>query len=108
MIWDEVGEDQREKVLLSLEQECLEVYRKKVDSANNLRAQLHQELAESEAEFTQLLLSLGEQPLPRRVTFFTLFFLAHINLVLNQYDFKPPNAIPPTHRKKRSKNSKDK
>lgn len=68
MIWDEVGEDrcEREKVLLGLEQECLEVYRKKVDSANNLRAQLHQELAESEAEFTQLLLSLGEQPLPRR------------------------------------------
>lgn len=76
MIWDEVGEDQceREKVLLGLEQDCLEVYRKKVDSANNSRAQLHQELAESEAEFTQLLLLLGEHPPPRRVTFFTLFF----------------------------------
>lgn len=68
IIWDEVGEDQseREKVLLELEQECLEVYRRKVDRANISRARLHQELAESEAEFTHLLLSLGERSLPGR------------------------------------------
>ncbi|KAA8528976.1 hypothetical protein F0562_033536 [Nyssa sinensis] len=68
MIWDEVGEDpfEREKVLLDLEQECLEVCRRKVDSANISRAQLHQELADSEAEFTHLLLSLGERSLPGR------------------------------------------
>ncbi|KAL5827091.1 hypothetical protein ACOSQ3_018923 [Xanthoceras sorbifolium] len=68
MIWDEVGEHQfeREKVLLDLEQECLEVYRRKVDRANISRARLHQELAESEAEFTHLLLSLGERSLPGR------------------------------------------
>uniref|UniRef100_A0A6N2JX80 65-kDa microtubule-associated protein 8 n=1 Tax=Salix viminalis TaxID=40686 RepID=A0A6N2JX80_SALVM len=68
MIWDEVGKDQfeREKVLHDLEQECLEVYRRKVDSANISRARLHQELAESEAEFTHLLLSLGERSLPGR------------------------------------------
>ncbi|XP_038884227.1 65-kDa microtubule-associated protein 8 isoform X2 [Benincasa hispida] len=68
MIWDEVGEDQfdREKVLLDLEQECLEVYRKKVDGANVSRARLHQELAEAEAEFTHLLLCLGERSLPGR------------------------------------------
>jgi len=71
MIWEEVGEDQfeREKVLLDLEQECLEVYRRKVDNANISRARLHQELAESEAEFTHLLLSLGERSLPGRVYF---------------------------------------
>ncbi|CAN0896138.1 65-kDa microtubule-associated protein 8 [Linum grandiflorum] len=63
MIWDEVGEPQfhREKVLLDMEQECLEVYRRKVDGANVSRSRLHQELAESEAELTRLLLSLGEQ-----------------------------------------------
>ncbi|XP_009372291.2 65-kDa microtubule-associated protein 8 [Pyrus x bretschneideri] len=68
MIWNEVGQDQfeREKVLLDLEQECLEVYRKKVDAANTSRARLHQELAEAEAEFTHLLLSLGEPSLPGR------------------------------------------
>ncbi|CAO2829735.1 unnamed protein product [Amaranthus hypochondriacus] len=68
MIWDEVGEDEieREKVLLDIEQECLEIYRKKVDYANMARSRLHQELAESESEFTQLLLSLGERSLPER------------------------------------------
>ncbi|CAA3018014.1 65-kDa microtubule-associated 8 [Olea europaea subsp. europaea] len=68
MIWDEVGEDrfEREKILLELEQECLEVYRRKVDTANISRTRLHQQLAESEAEFTHLLLSLGERSLPRR------------------------------------------
>ncbi|KAA8533306.1 hypothetical protein F0562_033161 [Nyssa sinensis] len=68
IIWDEVGEDpfEREKVLLDLEHECLEVYRRKVDGANISRARLHQELADSEAEFTHLLLSLGERSLPGR------------------------------------------
>lgn len=70
MIWNEIGQGQfeREKVLLDLEQECLEVYRRKVDAANTSRARLHQELAEAEAEFTHLLLSLGERSLPGRVT----------------------------------------
>ncbi|KAM7251846.1 hypothetical protein ACFE04_023729 [Oxalis oulophora] len=68
MIWDEVGEDkfERDKVLLDLEQECLEIYRRKVDRANMSRARLHQELAQSEAEFTHLLLSLDERSLPGR------------------------------------------
>lgn len=68
MIWNEVGEDkfEREKVLLDLEQECVEVYRKKVDAANTSRARLHQGLAEAEAELTHLLLSLGERSFPGR------------------------------------------
>lgn len=68
MIWDEVGEErfERERVLLDLEQECIQVYRRKVDSANISRARLHQELAEAEAEFTHLLLSLDERSLPGR------------------------------------------
>ncbi|KAL5549210.1 hypothetical protein UlMin_004441 [Ulmus minor] len=68
MIWNEVGEDEyeREKVLLDLEQECVEVHRRKVDAANTSRTHLHQELAKTEAEFTHLLLSLGERSLPGR------------------------------------------
>ncbi|KAL7093936.1 hypothetical protein ACP275_11G070400 [Erythranthe tilingii] len=68
IIWDEVGEEQleREKVLVELEQECVEVYRRRVDTANISRAVLHQQLAESEAGFTHLLLSLGERSLPGR------------------------------------------
>ncbi|KAG8048054.1 hypothetical protein GUJ93_ZPchr0008g13067 [Zizania palustris] len=68
MIWDEVGqeENERERILEELEQECQEVYRRKVNSANMSRIQLHQALAESEAEFTNLLLSLGERSFPGR------------------------------------------
>ncbi|KAL4192453.1 hypothetical protein AMTRI_Chr06g172100 [Amborella trichopoda] len=63
LIWDEVGQDQleRDKVLLELEQECLDVYKRKVDNANISRARLHQMLADSQAQFTHLLVSLGER-----------------------------------------------
>lgn len=66
MIWDEVGEEEkeREKVMVELEQECVDAYRRKVDRANIGRARLHQQVAEAEAEFTHLLLSLGEPSLP--------------------------------------------
>lgn len=70
LIWDEVGQDQleRERILLELEQECVQVYRRKVDSANIHRIRLHQALAEAEAEFTNLLLSLGERSFEGRVS----------------------------------------
>lgn len=70
LIWDEIGQDQidREKVLLEVEQECLDVYKRKVDSANIARARLHQSLADSEAEFTHLLVSLGERSFQCRVS----------------------------------------
>ncbi|KAH7660279.1 Microtubule-associated protein MAP65/Ase1/PRC1 protein [Dioscorea alata] len=63
IIWDEVGEsdDERDKMLLQLEQECLDVYRKKVDQASRSRAHLLQALADSKAEFARLLCSLGEK-----------------------------------------------
>ena len=43
-IWAEVGESEGEKnkVLLDIEKECLEVYHRKVDDANRTRVQLHQ------------------------------------------------------------------
>ncbi|KAL5725509.1 hypothetical protein ACHQM5_008646 [Ranunculus cassubicifolius] len=68
LIWDEVGQEEgeRERTLLELEQECMLAYRRKVDDANMSRSRLHQALAESEAEFTHLLLSLGERSLPGR------------------------------------------
>ncbi|URE11230.1 Microtubule associated protein (MAP65/ASE1 family) [Musa troglodytarum] len=56
----------KERILLELEQECINMYRRKVDSANILRVRLHQALADSEAEFTNLLLSLGERSFPGR------------------------------------------
>ncbi|KAJ6799025.1 65-kDa microtubule-associated protein 1-like isoform X1 [Iris pallida] len=63
LIWDEVGESdgERDKMLLQLEQECLDVYKKKVDQASKSRAQLLQTLADSKAEFVRLLSALGEK-----------------------------------------------
>jgi protein regulator of cytokinesis 1 len=49
-------------MLLELEQECLEVYRRKVDQANRNRAQLRQAIADSEAELAVICSSMGERP----------------------------------------------
>ncbi|GLT88638.1 hypothetical protein SLE2022_066550 [Rubroshorea leprosula] len=62
MIWDEIGEsdDERDKMLLQLEQECLYVYRRKVEMTRKHKADLQQFLAESEAEIVNLVSALGE------------------------------------------------
>ncbi|WVZ65153.1 hypothetical protein U9M48_014563 [Paspalum notatum var. saurae] len=64
-IWTEVGESEGEKnkVLLDIERECLEVYRRKVDDANRTRVQLHQSVAAKEAEVASLMATLGEHKL---------------------------------------------
>ncbi|KAK1304101.1 65-kDa microtubule-associated protein 3 [Acorus calamus] len=64
IIWDEVGESDsdRDKMLLELEQECLEVYRRKVDLASRCRAQLRQAIADSEAELAAICSAMGERP----------------------------------------------
>ncbi|KAK3138069.1 hypothetical protein QOZ80_5AG0364010 [Eleusine coracana subsp. coracana] len=61
-IWDEVGEPDgaRDRMLLELERECMEVYRRKVDQANRGRAQLRQAIAESEAELAAICSAMGE------------------------------------------------
>ncbi|MCO5588743.1 hypothetical protein L7F22_042702 [Adiantum nelumboides] len=62
-IWDEVGESdaERDQMLLQLEQECLQVYRRKVDLASNARVRLQKALADSEAELTSLISRLGDR-----------------------------------------------
>ncbi|KAM6556429.1 hypothetical protein CsatB_003448 [Cannabis sativa] len=64
IIWDEVGETDtdRDKMLLELEQECLEVYRRKVDQANRCRAQLRQAIADAEADLAAICSAMGERP----------------------------------------------
>lgn len=60
-IWDEIGESEcdRDKTLLQLEQECLEIYRKKVEQTRKYKANLHQSFAEAEAEITDIISALG-------------------------------------------------
>ncbi|XP_019434764.1 PREDICTED: 65-kDa microtubule-associated protein 5 [Lupinus angustifolius] len=62
MIWDEIGESDidRDKMLLQLEQECLDIYHRKVDETRKHKADLYRSLADDEAEVTNLISSLGE------------------------------------------------
>ncbi|KAK9276656.1 hypothetical protein L1049_006192 [Liquidambar formosana] len=61
-IWNDIGESEAEKdrMLLDLERECLEVYRRKVEEAANAKARLHQTVAAKEAELATLMAALGE------------------------------------------------
>nr|GFC49948.1 65-kDa microtubule-associated protein 1-like [Tanacetum cinerariifolium] len=63
IIWNEVGEsdEERDKMLLQLEQECLNVYKRKVEQAAKSKACLLQALADAKLEFSTLLASLGDK-----------------------------------------------
>lgn len=47
-------------MLLELERECLDVYRRKVDEAANSKARLHQSVAAKEAELATVVACLGD------------------------------------------------
>lgn len=61
-IWNDIGESEADKdrMLLELERECLEVYRRKVEEAANAKARLHHSVAAKEAELATLVAALGE------------------------------------------------
>ncbi|CAA2999957.1 65-kDa microtubule-associated 6-like [Olea europaea subsp. europaea] len=61
-IWTEIGESEADKdrMLLELERECLEIYRRKVDEAATAKVHLHQSVAAKEAELAMLMATLGE------------------------------------------------
>ncbi|KAK4756686.1 hypothetical protein SAY87_006813 [Trapa incisa] len=63
IIWDEIGESdsERDTMLQQLEQECLDIYRRKVEKTRKHRAELHQVLVESKAEISNLISTLGER-----------------------------------------------
>ncbi|ESQ54595.1 hypothetical protein EUTSA_v10024776mg [Eutrema salsugineum] len=62
-IWDEVGEsdEERDKLLLQIEEECLNVYKKKVELAAKSRAELLQTLSDANVELSNLITSLGDK-----------------------------------------------
>ncbi|KAH6809771.1 Microtubule associated protein family protein [Perilla frutescens var. frutescens] len=61
-LWTEIGETQADKdrMLMELERECLEIYRRKVDEAANAKACLYQSIAAMEAEVAMLMATLGD------------------------------------------------
>lgn len=48
-------------MLLQLEQECLDIYRRKVEKTRKHKADLHQAIVEAEAEIAILMSALGER-----------------------------------------------
>ncbi|XP_042034041.1 uncharacterized protein LOC121780469 isoform X2 [Salvia splendens] len=62
-IWDEVGEtnEERDKVLLRLDRDCLDVYKREFDQAVKSRAHLLHTLADAKDKLTNLLSLLGEK-----------------------------------------------
>ncbi|WZY69694.1 hypothetical protein YC2023_001934 [Brassica napus] len=62
-IWDEVGEsdEERDKLLLQIEEECLNVYKKKVELAAKSRAELLQTLSDANVELSNLIAALGDK-----------------------------------------------
>ncbi|KAL5226714.1 hypothetical protein ABZP36_014979 [Zizania latifolia] len=67
LVWDEVGEreEDRDKVLFQLDQECLDVYKRKVDQAIKSRDLLLQALDYSKMELARLASALGEKSIAR-------------------------------------------
>lgn len=78
-IWDEVGEsdEERDKMLLQLEQECLDVYKRKVDQAAKSRAQLLQTLADANVELSSLISALGERSFAGIVSSYPIIISAY-------------------------------
>ncbi|GER25314.1 65-kDa microtubule-associated protein 3, partial [Striga asiatica] len=70
IIWNEIGESDadRERVLVELEQECLEVYKRKVDQANMYRGKMRQAIADAEVELAAICSTMGETPVHIRQT----------------------------------------
>ncbi|KAF9668842.1 hypothetical protein SADUNF_Sadunf14G0045400 [Salix dunnii] len=66
-IWSEVGEadTERDKLVYEIEQECVEVYRRKVIAANKRRYELQQSIALAGSEIENIRSVLGEEPVKR-------------------------------------------
>ncbi|KAE8733556.1 65-kDa microtubule-associated protein 1 [Hibiscus syriacus] len=62
-IWDEVGEsdEERDKMLLQIEQDCLDVYKRKVEQAAKSRAELLSTLSDAKLELSTLVAALGDK-----------------------------------------------
>ncbi|KAG2627542.1 65-kDa microtubule-associated protein 5-like [Panicum virgatum] len=62
-LWGEIGqgEMERDRMILQLEEDCLNVYRKKVDQTRRQKADLLQALSVGEADIDKILSALGER-----------------------------------------------
>lgn len=75
-------------MLLQLEQECLDIYRKKVEKTRKYKADLHQSLAEAEAEIANIISGLGEHASFSRVCH---FFVIVVQIMYFSIEFSCPD-----------------
>lgn len=75
------NDEERDKMLLQLEQECLDVYKRKVEQAAKSRAQLLQALSDAEVELSSLLSALGEKSFVGIVSPCDFFFFSFICII---------------------------
>ena len=62
------GDEERDRMLTELDQDCLNVYQRKVDQASRSRAHLLQSLADFTIELGDLISALGENAASWKVT----------------------------------------
>ncbi|CAA7035089.1 unnamed protein product [Microthlaspi erraticum] len=65
IIWDEVGETEteRDKILIDIEEECREVYNRKIEKVKEERIRLRQEIADTEARVIGICSVMEEPPI---------------------------------------------
>lgn len=65
IIWDEVGETEteRDKILIEIEDECREVYNRRIEKVKEERIRLRQEIADSEARVIGICSVMEEPPI---------------------------------------------
>ena len=85
-IWDEVAESdvERDRMLLQLEQECLNAYKQKLGESTRSRDRLLQTLDDSRAELTNLLSTLDEYSFHGLVSI--VFHRIHYIRLISHYD----------------------
>lgn len=73
-LWGEIGQDEMEidRMRLQLEEDCLNVYRKKADQTRKQKADLLQQLSLGEADIDKILSALGERESFPRVSFYVI------------------------------------
>ncbi|GKA75471.1 zinc finger, CCHC-type containing protein [Tanacetum coccineum] len=81
LVYELQSDTRRDKMLLELERECLEVYTRKVDLANKSRAQIRQMIADSETELAAICSASIPEP-PKELAIRILYLLTAANMLL--------------------------
>lgn len=87
-MWDEIGESYNEidNILEEIEQECLDVYDRKIAETIKYKAELQGSLAQADDEIVSLMSSLGEQVTYSRVCMLTQT-ARHVDINIDSFSY---------------------